>query len=93
MNRVDAIQVTKVRSLPMAKKKTTQVETKASPVKSQGAVGVSQVPTKAVPGGEQDTKRRLGNFTSAGEHARIGGRTSGIVGQTTKRSRTDQKKK
>ncbi|MGE0755566.1 MAG: hypothetical protein AB7F89_19125 [Pirellulaceae bacterium] len=30
---------------------------------------------------EQDVKRRLGNFTGAGEHARVGGRTSGIVGQ------------
>jgi hypothetical protein len=78
----------------MAKKKSTQIGTKKSPVKRQsGAVGGSQVPTKGVPGGEQDTKRRLGNFTSAGEHARIGGRTSGIVGQTTKHSRTDQKKK
>lgn len=52
----------------------------------------SQVPTKAVPGGEQDAKRRLGNFTAAGEHARVGGRTSGIVGQTTKRGRTDKRK-
>lgn len=52
----------------------------------------SQLPTKAAPGGEQDVRRRLGNFTTAGEHARVGGRTSGIVGQTTKRGRTDQKK-
>ena len=51
----------------------------------------SQIPTAATPGGEQDPKRRLGNFTGAGEHARIGGRTSGIVGQTTKRSRTDKR--
>jgi hypothetical protein len=45
------------------------------------------------PANEQDVKRRLGNFTTAGEHARIGGRTSGIVGQTTKKGRTDNRKK
>ena len=56
------------------------------------AVAGSQVATKSIPGGEQDPKRRLGNFTSAGEHARVGGRGSGIVGQTTKRSRTDKRK-
>lgn len=43
------------------------------------------------PFNEQDPKRRLGNFNSAGEHSRIGGRTSGIVGQTTKKSRTDKR--
>ena len=32
----------------------------------------------------------LGNFSGAGEHARRGGRTSGIVGQTTKRNHTDK---
>jgi len=47
----------------------------------------------SMPGSEQDPKRRLGNFTSAGEHSRIGGRTSGIVGQTTKKGRTDNRKK
>jgi hypothetical protein len=40
---------------------------------------------------EQDPKRRLGNFGGAGEHPRQGGRTSGIVGQTKQRSRTDKK--
>jgi len=55
-------------------------------------VAGSQVATKSIPGGEQDSKRRLGNFTSAGEHARVGGRGSGIVGQTTKRNRTDKRK-
>jgi hypothetical protein len=49
-----------------------------------------QQPTAAYPGSEQDSQRRLGNFTGAGEHARIGGRTSGIVGQTTKRRKTDK---
>jgi len=45
------------------------------------------------PASEQDPKRRLGDFTGAGEHARQGGRTSGIVGQTTKRGRTDKRQK
>jgi len=42
------------------------------------------------PFNEQDPKRRLGNFSGAGEHPRRGGRTSGIVGQTTKRNHTDK---
>jgi hypothetical protein len=41
----------------------------------------------------QDAKRRMGNFESAGEHSRVGGRGSGIVGQTTKRFRTENRKK
>jgi len=44
-----------------------------------------------MPGSSQDIKRRLGNFTTAGEHARVGGRTSGIVGQTTKQGKTDKR--
>ena len=43
------------------------------------------------PFNDQDTKRRLGNFVTAGEHARVGGRTSGIVGQTKQKSRTDKR--
>ena len=46
----------------------------------------------AAPFNEQDPKRRLGNFGGAGEHPRQGGRTSGIVGQTKQRNRTDKKK-
>ena len=42
---------------------------------------------------EQDVKRRLGNFETAGEHARIGGRTTGIVGQTKKKFTTNRKLK
>jgi hypothetical protein len=42
------------------------------------------------PFNEQDPKRRLGQFSGAGEHARKGGRTSGIVGQTKKRNQTDK---
>src|SRR5687768_12373665 len=47
---------------------------------------------KGMPGQEQDPKRRLGTFTGTGEHARKGGRTSGIVGQTTKDFGTDNKR-
>jgi hypothetical protein len=36
-------------------------------------------------------RSRTGNFETAGEHARVGGRTSGIVGQTTKRFATDRR--
>jgi hypothetical protein len=42
---------------------------------------------------EQDEKRRLGNFTGAGEHPRQGGRTSGIVGQSKQQNKTDKGKK
>ena len=42
---------------------------------------------------EQDPKRRLGNFGGTGEHPRQGGRTSGIVGQTKQRNRTDKRSK
>ena len=44
------------------------------------------------PFNDQDVKRRLGNFESAGEHARVGGRTTGIVGQTKQRFSTNKRK-
>jgi hypothetical protein len=49
--------------------------------------------TSGAPASEQDPKRRLGGFTGAGEHSRLGGRTSGIVGQTTRKVHTDKRKK
>jgi hypothetical protein len=52
----------------------------------------TKVPTHGVPGSEQDPKRRLGNFTGAGEHARKGGRSTGIVGQTKQRFRSQKPK-
>jgi hypothetical protein len=45
-----------------------------------------------LPGQEQDPKRRLGNFSGRGEHARVGSRTSGIGGQTSKTFGTDNKR-
>ena len=62
-----------------AKAKHTKKQLKEAPVGSGAAVN------------EQDPKRRLGNFSGAGEHPRQGGRTAGIVGQTKQRSRTDKK--
>ena len=53
---------------------------KANLAKQQGGASFS----------EQDPKRRLGNFTGAGEHARQGSRTAGIVGQTKQRNHTDR---
>jgi hypothetical protein len=55
-------------------------KSKRKPAKNGGA-----------PFSEQDPKRRLGNFAGAGEHARQGGRTRGIVGQTKQRNRTDKR--
>jgi hypothetical protein len=47
---------------------------------------------RGAPMTEQDAKRRLGNFEGAGEHARVGGRTTGIVGQTKQKNKTDKRK-
>jgi hypothetical protein len=78
----------------MAKKTSKAAKPAKASVKGRArTVKGGQTSGKTVPGGEQDAKRRLGNFTTAGEHARIGGRTSGIVGQTTKKSSTDNRKK
>jgi hypothetical protein len=79
----------------MAMKKSTaaSLAAKSSVKRRSRSVARPQQPAKTTPGGEQDVRRRLGNFTGAGEHARIGGRTSGIVGQTTKRVRTDKRGK
>jgi hypothetical protein len=49
--------------------------------------------THGAPFQEQDPKRRLGNFSGAGEHPRQGGRTTGIVGQTKQHFKTDKRKK
>ena len=45
--------------------------------------------SKGEPGSDHDPKGRMGGFTGKGEHARQGGR-GGIVGQTTKKSKTDK---
>jgi hypothetical protein len=71
----------------MAKKAKTKSQASA---KSSRQSSLSKKPVGA-PFNEQDPKRRLGNFTGAGEHARQGSRTAGIVGQTKKRNHTDRK--
>ena len=67
-----------------AKKKAIQKTTgkKRAPKRPAGA-----------PFNEQDPKRRLGNFSGAGEHARQGSRTAGIVGQTKQKNKTDKRSK
>lgn len=78
----------------MATKKSKPAATAKSSVRRRTRlVPGSQSSTAGMPGSEQDPSRRLGNFSSAGEHPRVGGRTSGIVGQTTKKSRTDKRSK
>ena len=78
----------------MATKKSKVSSTAKSSVRRRTRlVAGNQQATAAYPGSEQDSRKRLGNFTGTGEHARVGGRTSGIVGQTTKRSRTDKAKR
>jgi hypothetical protein len=41
----------------------------------------------------QDVKRRMGTFGGAGEHPRVGGRTTGIVGQKKQRFATSKRSK
>jgi hypothetical protein len=64
----------------------------AKPTVEKRALNVAQKkqPSRGAPFNEQDIKRRMGNFTGAGEHARRGGRTSGIVGQTKQKLHTDK---
>jgi hypothetical protein len=76
----------------MAMKKSKQSATVKSSVKRRSVnAGASIQPAGKMPGQEQDTQRRLGQFEGTGEPPRKGARTAGIVGQTTKRSRTDKK--
>jgi len=76
----------------MATKKRSRSPVKATVKKRTLNPGVSRKVT-GDPFSNQDPKRRMGTFENAGEHARVGGRTSGIVGQTTKRFRTENRKK
>jgi hypothetical protein len=78
----------------MATKKLKKAATAKSSVRRRARlVEGSQRAGAGVPGSEHDAKGRTGNFESAGEHARIGGRTSGIVGQTKRSFRTELRKK
>lgn len=71
------------------KKSPVKPTVKKRTVNATGAAG----PQGGAPFNNQDPQRRLGNFEGAGEHPRVGGRTSGIVGQTTKKNHTDRKLK
>jgi hypothetical protein len=48
---------------------------------------------EGAPFNDADVKRRLGNFGGAGEHPRVGGRTTGIVGQTKSTFKAKRKPK
>lgn len=75
----------------MATKKKAKSPVKAT-VKKRTLNQAGTRNAKGDPFNDQDVKRRLGTFEGAGEHARVGGRTSGIVGQTTKTFRTENRK-
>jgi hypothetical protein len=75
----------------VAKKKTAKAKTNTKAKGAKRRLKEAPVGSGAAVN-EQDPKRRLGNFGGSGEHPRQGGRTSGIVGQTKQRSRTDKKK-
>ena len=74
---------------PAARRAATKASVKKRTVNQQ----IMHPQEAGAPFNDQDMQRRLGNFVGAGEHARKGGRTSGIVGQTTKKLHTDQRKK
>jgi hypothetical protein len=81
----------------MALKKQRRARGPVKPTVKKRSVNAAAGGTKArggasAPGQEQDAKRRLGNFGGAGEHARVGSRTAGIVGQTKRAFRTDNKR-
>jgi hypothetical protein len=62
------------------------------PAKPRGRGAIpSDTKHKGAPFSEQDIKRRLGNFSGDGEHPLVGGRTTGIVGQTKQKNRNDKK--
>lgn len=72
----------------MAKKQAKKP--KPSPAKGKKSRSLNAPgaqPAAGSPATHQDVKRRLGNFEGAGEHARQGGRTTGIVGQTKKKNK------
>jgi hypothetical protein len=76
----------------MATKKLRTRSAVKSTVKKRTLNWMGAHKSSGAPFSEQDPKRRLGGFTGAGEHSRLGGRTSGIVGQTTKQVHTDKRK-
>lgn len=55
-------------------KAVSSIAAKSTVKRRSRTVARPQQPGKTIPGGEQDVRRRLGNFTGAGEHARMGAR-------------------
>jgi hypothetical protein len=81
----------------VAKKKTAATKAKKkNPGKAKQSrslnAGAAKL-TRGAPATEQDPKRRLGDFSAAGEHPRQGGRTTGIVGQKKSQNKTDKRGK
>ena len=80
----------------MAKKQTAKQKSDRTLNRTTGKARVAKKSatvnqTTGAPFNEQDPKRRLGNHAGAGEHPRQGGRTTGIVGQTKQRNKTDKR--
>jgi hypothetical protein len=75
----------------MAKKVKKKAAAKSAGKKQRSLNAPGAGRSTGEPTTNQDAKRRLGNFSGAGEHARQGGRTSGIVGQTKRQNKTDKK--
>jgi hypothetical protein len=82
----------KSKQKPKPKAKTKAPVVKASAKKRMVNTGKGPNPDKGAPFNEQDPERRLGNFTTAGEHARVGGRGR-IIGQTKQKFSTDKGQK
>lgn len=76
----------------MAKRKTKSAGLKSAVKRRTVNRPGNPSPPEGAPAQQQDVKRRLGNFETAGEHARVGGRTTGIVGQTKRKFRTDNRR-
>lgn len=72
-------------------KKRSYASPRKAAVKNRTVAPIPLTDRTGAPVSDQDVKRRLGNFSGAGEHARQGSRTSGIGGQTKQRFRTDNK--
>ena len=82
----------------MAKKKATAPKKKGAATKKKAASPKAKSKKNSLmppdqtgsPFNHQDPKRRLGNYGGAGEHPLQGGRSSGIVGQTKQKNKTDR---
>lgn len=72
----------------MSKQNKKPESMKPTPVEGKKQRSINAQPERPVsqglPGHEQDPKRRLGNFTGTGEHARQGGRRNGGAGKSMK---------